>query len=135
MAKVLIVDDCEEMRELIGVLLLDGGHSVGTAESADQAFEQLAKEPFDLVLCDLVLPLSGPDEDEPESDSAMVGVHCINGIKQRYPHVPVVAISGELVGAPLEGVCNFGAVATLSKPFGRKELNAVVSQALMEASS
>ena len=96
---------------------------------SEEALEKLNEKAFDLVLCDLVLPLSGMEE-EHASDSAMVGVHCMHEIRKLYPAIPVIAISGELVGSPLDAVRGFGACATLSKPFGRKELLNAVGDAL-----
>ena len=61
----------------------------------------------------------------------MVGVHAIHKISQNFPHVPVVAISGALTGAPLQAIQQFGAHTTLSKPFGRDELQAAIEYALL----
>lgn len=114
-------------------LLLDMGLDCTTAEDASSAMQVLEEQRFDVILCDLVLPVEDEfeDEDEVENVSAMVGVHAINKISKDYPGVPVVAISGALTGAPLRAIEQFGALTTISKPFGRDELQAAIEYALL----
>jgi CheY-like chemotaxis protein len=133
MTRVLVVDDCEELTEILSELLEDAGYTVQVAYTTADAMNRLEQEVFDLVLCDLVLPLdeeSSSESPHHESDSAMVGAHCIHQMTQRYPALPVIAISGELVGGPLSVMQQFGAKASLSKPFGRAELVKVVQSVL-----
>jgi len=133
MTRVLVIDDCEELTEILTVLLKDEGYTVQVAYTTADAMNCLEHDVFDLVLCDLVLPLDeelSSDVPHHESDSAMVGAHCIHQMTQRYPTLPVIAISGELVGTPLSVMQQFGAKASLSKPFGRAELVKVVQSVL-----
>jgi hypothetical protein len=39
-------------------------------------------------------------------------------------------VSGKLVGGPLKEMMQFGAMATLSKPFGREDLLRTIAQVL-----
>jgi CheY-like chemotaxis protein len=121
MTRVLVIDDCEELTDILAELLKQDGFSVDVAHSSTDGLDRLQSSQFDAVLCDLVLPLER-GELESESDSAMVGAYCIREITARFPGVPVIAMSGELVGGPLSMVERFGARATISKPFGRTEL-------------
>ena len=129
MTKVLVIDDCEEIRDIVHDMLADEGYEVSVAVDSNEAIAHLDTQGADLVLCDLVLPLGYEDALE-ENDSAMVGVHCINELARMYPTVPIIAISGELTGGALSAVECFGACTTLSKPFGRDELISVVQKAL-----
>jgi CheY-like chemotaxis protein len=129
MTRVLVIDDCEELTDILAELLKQDGFVVDVAHSSTDGLDKLQSSQFDAVLCDLVLPLES-DEPESESDSAMVGAHCISEINTRFPGVPVIAISGELVGGPLSMVERFGARATISKPFGRTELLATLKGVL-----
>ena len=130
MTRVLVIDDCEELAEVVQELLEGEGYGVELAFNSREALEKLASARngnigFDVVLCDLVLPLDEETARESvnhEGDSAMVGAHCINQITAQYPGIPVIAISGELVGSPLSIVEKFGACKALSKPFGRARL-------------
>jgi two-component system phosphate regulon response regulator PhoB len=61
-AKILVVEDELEIRELISLLLLRQGHAVQHCDNGKQAFELLKTNPFDLVVLDWMLPqLSGID--------------------------------------------------------------------------
>ena len=129
MTRVLVIDDCEDLRMVVSELLDDEGFAVTLAADTEQALSELKHKPFDVVLCDLVMPLVA-NSAENACDSAMVGVHCINQISKEHPTLPIIAISGELTGNPLGAVKNFGASATLSKPFGREELLKTLSSVL-----
>jgi len=133
MKRVLVIDDCADFREVVSDLLDDAGYKVNVAESAEQALKQCEAETFDIVLCDLVMPV--PDEENPElvSDSAMVGVHTIHALSKKYPDLPIIAVSGQLTGDSLKGISQFGAVTSLAKPFGRDELMQAVESALNHA--
>ena len=62
MRRVLVVDDEESIRRAIGKFLKARGFEVVTAESGDEALEQLGQQGFVLMLCDVRMPgLSGVD--------------------------------------------------------------------------
>ena len=130
MTKVLVIDDCEELRLVVGDLLEDMGIEVISAEDVKSAWKHLDEHQFDLVMCDLVMPMDDEEGDD-ENASAMVGVHAIHEISKKVPRIPIIAISGELTGEPLRAIRQFGAVTTISKPFGRDELKAAVEFALV----
>lgn len=59
--KVLIVDDEENMRHMLSVLLSEEGYLCEAAEDGQAALDKLSAEPFDFVLCDIRMPrLDGP---------------------------------------------------------------------------
>lgn len=59
---VLIIDDEEMIRVVLSNILTDENYTVHTADGADQAFELLKKQEFDLVLSDVMMPgVSGFD--------------------------------------------------------------------------
>ncbi len=82
-AHVLVVDDDTDFRKLARRLLEPDGIRVTEAESADQAFSYLEEhaDSVSVVLMDLVMP--GRD-----------GIQAIRELKRRFPHVPVIAVSG-----------------------------------------
>ena len=60
--RVLVVDDEESIRRAIGKFLRTRGFDVVTAESGDEALQQLSQQGFVLMLCDVRMPgLSGVD--------------------------------------------------------------------------
>lgn len=56
MKKILIVDDREDVRELVGVTLEDQNYHILQADSAAMAIETARKEKPDLVLMDVMMP-------------------------------------------------------------------------------
>lgn len=56
MAKVLIVDDDEAIRELVSIVLSEKKYTVHTVADGEQALVQLAKENYDVAIVDLKMP-------------------------------------------------------------------------------
>jgi two-component system OmpR family response regulator len=133
MTTVLVVDDCGDFRDVVGDILVDAGYKVLLADGPDQAHVLLGHTKPNIVICDLVMPLEGSQPED--GSSAMVGVHMLHEITKALPGVPVIAVSGELTGAPLQAMQNFGAMTTLSKPFGQSELLQAVERALQQSAT
>lgn len=79
--KVLIVDDEELIRESLAGILMDEGFDPLSVESALDAFPVLEDEDVDLVLLDIWMP-------------GMDGMEALDKIKELYPALPVIMISG-----------------------------------------
>jgi len=119
-ATVLVVDDDEQIRRLIALLLRPMGHVVVEAGSVEEAFEKLQGGPPDLVLVDMQLP-------------GKSGYELLADVRgdPRTRLVPVVMITGAAtperkLKAIQEGVTDF-----IAKPFSPEELAARV-RALLE---
>lgn len=54
---ILVVDDEENMRHMLSLLLAREGYRVSAAEHGARALELLTKDPADIVLCDLKMPV------------------------------------------------------------------------------
>jgi len=62
MAKILIVEDDELLREVYADTLIDEGYSIDTAQDGEEAFTKMSQGGWDLVLLDIVIPkMSGLD--------------------------------------------------------------------------
>jgi len=121
MARILVVDDEEDVRHSIRFALESAGYDIFEAQNGIEADEQLAENVFDLVITDMIMP-------EKE------GFELIRDINQNYPDVKIIAITGggakkDLKGEVIMGkddilgfVEKFGADATLQKPFKLAEL-------------
>jgi len=121
---ILVVDDEPLLRDFVQQMLQIAGHRVVSAEDGRQAGEIMAQQPFDLLLTDLLMP---------ERD----GIELIDEVRRQYPEVRIIAMSGGgRIGREqyLRIAQGFGANALLEKPFGPKQLLAVVDR-VMGASS
>ena len=107
---VLIVDDDELVLSGLRSSLEDLGFKVSTAPRSAQALELMAADSsVDLVLTDLVM-------------AEMGGIELLRELRQRYPHVPVVVITGH--GSPDSAVdaMREGAADYIQKPIRAEEL-------------
>ncbi len=56
MAKILVADDEQDIRDLLGFTLKFAGHEVVTASNGEEAFQLAQKEKPELVLLDVRMP-------------------------------------------------------------------------------
>jgi len=115
--RVLIVDDEAYVRDSMAEIARGEGWAVGTAESVDEALEQLGEAAFQTVLTDLRLP--GRD-----------GMALLAAAKERDPGLPVVVITGHgTVGDAVEAM-KAGAYDFIQKPIDPDQLVLVLRRAL-----
>lgn len=107
-AKVLVVDDEQSVRELLASILEGSGHEVVQAPNGLAAMRLYDSEPIDVVLLDLVMP-------------GQEGVETILELRERNADLPVIAISGAPV-ALLEFAVRHGASRAFAKPFDAAEV-------------
>ncbi len=81
MQNILVVDDEPDVRDSVKYVLDRAGYSVRTAESAMDALAELARNPTDLVITDIIMP-------------QINGVEAIESIRKAFPSVRIIAISG-----------------------------------------
>ncbi len=89
--KVLFVEDDPTLRMLTGEVIAELGHQVVLSESAEDALEQLAAQPFDVLLTDVGL-------------AGMSGIELVRQAQQRHPELALVIASGYAVDAREEGI-------------------------------
>ncbi len=117
MARILIVDDDDALREGIAETLADLGHAAEEAPEGATALARLAKPGIDAVLLDLRMP-------------GMDGMEVLRRI-QALPAPPPVAVLTAVPTADntIEAM-RLGAVDHLAKPIGRDDLAALVARML-----
>lgn len=59
MAKILIIDDYKEIRDIYGETLRNAQYEVETVESADLGVSKILTGGYDLVLLDMLMPVHG----------------------------------------------------------------------------
>jgi DNA-binding NtrC family response regulator len=100
---ILVVDDDPGVREVVRAMLETVGFQVSIAVNGRDALSMLTSGGYDLILTDLVMP-----EQE--------GIATIKEIRQVYPDLKVIAMSGAFGGDYLRIAGYLGAHATLAKP-------------------
>lgn len=78
---ILLVDDEEDIRDLLGMLLADLGYAVSSAENGEEACTAFRDTPPDIVLTDIKMP-------------GMDGIELLRTIKRECPDIEVIMISG-----------------------------------------
>lgn len=108
---VLIADDDDVLRQVVGRVLRAQGYEVRDAPGADQAMASLRDRPADVLITDIMMP---------QGD----GVELITAVRRELPKMAIVAMSGRSLGQMdlLGAAERLGADATLPKPFSSDEL-------------
>ena len=78
---ILIIEDDIDVLSMIVKHVKHMGFDVVTAADGMEGMKQLESGGFDLVITDIVMPY-------------ISGVGVVSAMKQKYPHIPVIAITG-----------------------------------------
>ncbi len=120
MSLILLVDDDAAMREVLRAILGELGHEVVEASNGNEALSRQREKPADLLLTDIFMP-------------GMEGLETIRIMRQLYPELKVVAMSGGVPRGPaidyLAAAERFGAKPSLKKPFNAGQLAAALREA------
>jgi two-component system response regulator HydG len=117
MRKILIVDDEINIGLLLSKFLTRNSFSVSTATSGVSAMEYLAKESYDLVLCDYRLE----DTD---------GKEMLIKIKESYPSTGVIIITGYSDIKLAVELIKLGAYDYITKPLYPDEILNTINKAI-----
>ena len=126
-ARILIVEDDADINEIIAVHLARQGHTCTQAFSGTEGIMRLGagqglaggvnaggvELPFDLIICDLMLP-------------GATGEELIATVRERTPELPAVVISARTSTTDRIDLLKLGADDYLTKPFDLDELAARV---------
>jgi len=113
--RVLVVDDHEDSRHLLRLVLEDAGAAVQLAASAADALDALARAEVDVLVSDLSMP--GAD-----------GHDLVREVRGRRPELPAIALSAYASAADRERALNAGFDAHAAKPIDPAELVELVSR-------
>ena len=103
MSRILIVDDEPGIRQSLKGAFEDEGFSTETVSSGEGCLKRLEESPFDLVLLDIWLP--GID-----------GLETLRQMRERFPDVRVIIISGHATIATAVTATKLGAYDFIEKP-------------------
>ena len=114
--RILVVDDEEPMRHILGAMLQEAGYDVRCLASAPEALREVEQNEPDLVLTDVRMP-------------GMSGLELLAEIQRRAPRLMVIVMSAYgTVDTALEAM-KAGAYDYISKPFKPEEVVLVLKKA------
>jgi two-component system response regulator PilR (NtrC family) len=119
MARILVVDDDQGMREFMEIMLTKEGYSVTCAEDPSKAITLCNKKDFDLVITDLRMP-------------KIDGIEFLKTIKDKKPETIVILITAYASGETAVNAMKEGAYDYLEKGGSIEELKKIVRAALIK---
>ena len=123
MARVLVAEDDRDLCWIWSETLADDGHDVVVAYDGEAAAAALEAETFDVLISDVVMPVSG-------------AIVLAALARMRQPEMRVIAVTGSLAlrDSPLDDAVD-GADLTLRKPIDLEMLVATVREVLRAAAA
>jgi DNA-binding response OmpR family regulator len=119
--RILVVDDEEQICSLLTQMLEHEGFEVDTAENGEQGLDFVAKNSYDLVVTDMIMPVKD-------------GLKLIMELVRDYPDLRILAMSGGGAIKAERYLTMAGylgdEIATLEKPFTLESLLARVNELL-----
>ena len=115
-AKILVVDDEKIIRDGCYRVLSGKGYKVITAENGQAALDILAKEPLDIILLDLKMPV-------------MSGEEVLEITGKKYPDIPVIIITGHGTVDTAVECMKKGAYDFITKPFQIDQFLLIITRA------
>jgi two-component system, cell cycle response regulator CpdR len=120
MARVLVAEDEQTVRDLVSRALTQDGHEVETAPDGAAALEVLAaSRPFDLLLSDIRMPI-------------MDGIALALAAARDYPQVAIVLMTGYAGERDRAQGIHSLAHDIVLKPFALADLKATLRRVLAE---
>jgi DNA-binding response OmpR family regulator len=109
--RILVVDDEEVIRKFLRIHLAKLGYEVKEAADGEQAMEQLRKEDFDLLICDVVMPKKD-------------GWEVIKEVKSnpKTKEMPVIVLTARNEDSDMFKGYDLGANYYMTKPFTKTQL-------------
>lgn len=103
-ARILVIDDDENIRKVLETILEDEGYIVETAETAKKGIEKSEKAFYNLALIDIRLP-------------DMEGIELLSKLRNTKPKMRKIIVTGYPTLQNAVSAVNKGADAYVMKPF------------------
>ena len=118
MARLLLIEDNNELREMLHTTLAEKGHTIVEARDGKEGMKAYSSDKFDVVITDILMP----NKD---------GIETIFELRHMHPGVRIIAITG---GGAIMSVkdCaeiakNLGIKHVLKKPFNIATLDTCIA--------
>ena len=117
--RILVVDDDALILESISELLKLEGYDVDSAGTAEQALKMMESSPYNLLLTDVNMP-------------NVSGFELLKVVKQKYPRMVVVLITGYGTIENAVEAIKMGAIHYVTKPVIDDEIKLIVARSLQQ---
>jgi DNA-binding NtrC family response regulator len=115
--RILIAEDEEPLRRLIGMLLANAGYRITLVGDGEEARDKLKAGSFDLVITDLNMP-------------RVDGMTLVRDIQDEQPDLPVIVITAfGTIESAVEAL-QAGAIDYITKPFEEEKLKLAIEKGL-----
>ena len=108
-AKILVVDDDDDMTMILGEILKQVGHEVATASSAEEAMSLLKTEEYFIVIADIHMPM-------------ISGIELLKWIKEFNSMIQVFIMTAHSNRKTILECLNAGATDYFEKPFRSEDI-------------
>ena len=114
---ILIVDDDENLRETLSLMLEMKGYATDSASSGSEAIDKVQGRLFNIALLDIKLP----DID---------GIDLLRSLKEKHPDLAAIMVTAHSSTETAVQALNRGASAYITKPIGMNDIISVVQDTL-----
>ncbi len=120
---ILVVDDNEDIRNLLSLVLQKEGYEVFLAPNGSEALEIIKNNRLDLILLDVMMP-------------ELSGLEVLSNIRgnknNKISSIPVMMITAASTVSDIDAAVEIGASSYIIKPFRNENLIAKVSAIFQE---
>ncbi|MBF0118337.1 MAG: response regulator [Desulfobacterales bacterium] len=115
MARILVIDDDDQIRQMLRQMFERLGYEVMDAKDGKEGIGLHCERNADVIITDIFM-------------SEKEGIETIKELKQQFPNVNIIAMSGGSMSgsigrdAYLKAAKSLGAAKTFTKPIDRREL-------------
>jgi two-component system response regulator AtoC len=116
-ARILIIDDDENIRKVLATILEEEGYIVETAETGKMAIEKTGRKTYNLALVDIRLP-------------DMEGIELLTRMRPTTPKMQKIIVTGFPTMQNAVGAVNRGADGYILKPFNVEKVLKIIEEQL-----
>jgi two-component system, NtrC family, response regulator HydG len=113
--RILVIDDDATFSRYLAEVLTHLGHDAESVTDGLVGFERCLRDPYDVVICDVRMPL-------------ILGTELVSELRRDLPELPVVLISA-FADEQLEAQAHERGAWLLSKPFDAAVLGEILQRA------
>ena len=114
---ILLVDDDDDIRTMMGEGLRRRGFDVETVSSGEACLDRMRSDPADMVVTDIQMP-------------GMSGIELCAALHERYPGLPAIVVTALKDVKTATSAVENGAFALMTKPVKLEALDLAIRTAL-----